>query len=474
MLSPRLTNCPECANIPSLLKKIDCKLAELGNSLYNNVSYMLNQPIPAGDILQLIAYRRILTHKYCNPNYLHEYSVAMIASRVIRITVGCVSRCNTPEPCLEVPCDITIVQNPSTTTTSTLPPPPTTTTTTTSSGTTTTTTTICQDCIAHDVTIGTQVWTGCNASNSTYRDGTIIPEEPITVVWPSLTTGAWCYYNNDPANEAIYGKIYNWYAVAGIYDAASLADPSLRKQFAPTGYHVPSDEEWTTLVDYLGGNVIAGGHLKQPGFCYWHEPNADADDTSAFTGLPAGYREGYDGIFGGLSFQTYFWTDSNAEFGLDAWTYQLRYTDGFAVRNFHSLTNGFSVRLIKDTEPITTTTTTTAAPTTSTTTTCSPIHPYNINLAQNINTSPLTFTESLITACAAVSCLNAGTCSITGITIGWWDTPNPTVGSKLFIQAEGCVESSSGGWFAINIPGTPGSWQVVHVVTGVIVSYPTC
>lgn len=119
MLSPRLTNCPECANIPSLLKKIDCKLAELGNSLYNNVSYMLNQPIPAGDILQLIAYRRILTHKYCNPNYVHEYSVAMIASRVIRITVGCVSRCNEPERCLEDPCEIDIVANPTTTSTTT-------------------------------------------------------------------------------------------------------------------------------------------------------------------------------------------------------------------------------------------------------------------------------------------------------------------------------------------------------------------
>ena len=136
MLSPRLTNCPECANIPSLLKKIDCKLAELGNSLYNNVSYMLNQPIPAGSMLQLIAYRRILTHKYCNPNYLHEYSVAMIASRVIRITVGCVSRCNEPEPCIEVPCDITIVPNPSTTTTSSSS---TSTTTSTSSSTTSTT-----------------------------------------------------------------------------------------------------------------------------------------------------------------------------------------------------------------------------------------------------------------------------------------------------------------------------------------------
>jgi hypothetical protein len=140
MLSPRLTNCPECANIPSLLRKIDCKLAELGNNLYNNISYMLNKPVPASDIIQLIGYRRILMYKLYNPNYAYKYSVQMIASRVIRLTAGCVSRCNTPEPCLEVPCDIEIVPNPTTTTTTTISPTTTTTTTTIPPTTTTTTT----------------------------------------------------------------------------------------------------------------------------------------------------------------------------------------------------------------------------------------------------------------------------------------------------------------------------------------------
>ena len=147
MLSPRLTNCPECANIPSLLKKIDCRLAELGNNLYNNISYMLNKPVPSGDILQLIGYRRILMYKYCNPNYVAKYSVPMIASRVIRLTAGCVSKCNEPERCLEDPCDIKIVPNPTTTSTSTIAPSTTTTsttvvptTTTTSSSSTSTTT----------------------------------------------------------------------------------------------------------------------------------------------------------------------------------------------------------------------------------------------------------------------------------------------------------------------------------------------
>lgn len=119
MLSLRLTNCPECANIPSILRKIDCKLAELGNNLYNNISYMLNKPIPASDILRLIGYKRILTNKYYNPNYLPEYSINSISSKVIRLTNGCVSRCNTPEPCLVEPCNIEVVPNYTTTTTTT-------------------------------------------------------------------------------------------------------------------------------------------------------------------------------------------------------------------------------------------------------------------------------------------------------------------------------------------------------------------
>jgi hypothetical protein len=82
MLSPRLTNCPECASIPSLIAEIDCKLADLASNLYNNVVFMLNQPVPGGTMLDLLNYRRILIYKYCNPNYNAEFTVNMIASRV--------------------------------------------------------------------------------------------------------------------------------------------------------------------------------------------------------------------------------------------------------------------------------------------------------------------------------------------------------------------------------------------------------
>ena len=88
----------------------------------------------------------------------------------------------------------------------------------------------CIDCIQAPVTIDTQVWDRCNLNVETYNDGTtLIPQITDTTEWANATSGAWCYHNNDPANEFAYGKLYNGYAVAGIYDAASLANPALEK-----------------------------------------------------------------------------------------------------------------------------------------------------------------------------------------------------------------------------------------------------
>ena len=100
------------------------------------------------------------------------------------------------------------------------------------------------------LTYGDQVWTVENAEMVTYRDGTPIPEVTDATEWENLTTGAWAYYNNDPTKP----RLYNWYAVMGIHDAASLPDATLRKEFAPEGWHVPSDAEWTTLEEHLIAN----------------------------------------------------------------------------------------------------------------------------------------------------------------------------------------------------------------------------
>jgi uncharacterized protein (TIGR02145 family) len=202
----------------------------------------------------------------------------------------------------------------------------------------------------NSVIIGTQEWTKENLNVSRYTDGTIIPQVTDPIVWSSLSTGAWCYYNNDPANGAIYGKLYNWYAVAGIFNAASLTNPLLRKKLAPIGWHVQSDDEWTTLTTYLGGTLIAGGKMKatgtiQSGTGLWQQPNTDATNESGFAALPGGSRNN-NGTFGGIGFNCILLTsleyDNNS-----ATSCYLRSYNGNADIGIGDKYYGISVRCIK-------------------------------------------------------------------------------------------------------------------------------
>ncbi len=156
------------------------------------------------------------------------------------------------------------------------------------------------------VTIGTQVWTTKNLDVATYSDGTVIPQVTNSQQWTSLTTGAWCYYNNDSATGTTYGKLYNWYAVAGIHDT-DLNTPN--KKLAPTGYHIPSDAEWTTLTTYLEEESVAGGKMKATGTSLWNTPNTGATNSSGFTGLPGGYRY-YNGSFYNIGYFGFWWSSS--------------------------------------------------------------------------------------------------------------------------------------------------------------------
>jgi uncharacterized protein (TIGR02145 family) len=185
-----------------------------------------------------------------------------------------------------------------------------------------------------------------NLNVSKYSDGTPIPQVTDPTQWANLTTGAWCYYNNDPANEAVYGKLYNWYAAAGIYDAASAANPALRKKLAPSGWHVPTDPEWTQLTDCLGGDSVAGGKMKSTGTSLWQSPNTAATNESGFTGLPAGFRYN-NGTFNLIGNYGIWW--SSSEFNITiAWNRNLNYSDGTAFRNFNNKLFGFSVRCLRD------------------------------------------------------------------------------------------------------------------------------
>jgi uncharacterized protein (TIGR02145 family) len=184
------------------------------------------------------------------------------------------------------------------------------------------------------IVIGTQQWMRENLDVVTYRNGEIIPQVTDATAWAGLTTGAWCYYNNDSANGAIYGKLYNWYAVN---DTRGLA---------PKGWHIPTDAEWTILTDKLGGTTVAGGKMKSVGTTRWTPTNTGATNESGFIGLPGGYRFGI-GIFGNIGYGGVWWGSS--ENGTTyAWFRSLNYNDGDAFRSDYDKAGGFLVRCLRD------------------------------------------------------------------------------------------------------------------------------
>jgi uncharacterized protein (TIGR02145 family) len=195
----------------------------------------------------------------------------------------------------------------------------------------------------NSVIIGSQEWQKENLNVSKYTDGTIIPEVTDPTQWASLTTGAWCYYNNDPANGAIYGKLYNWYAVAGIHDN----DPSTpNKILAPQGWHVSSDAEWTTLIAFLGGESVAGGKMKSTGTSLWLSPNTAATNESGFSCLPGGCHNS-GAAFNLIGINGFWWSSSENNTAY-AWLRIVSYGGGIAYRNYNDKKQGYSVRCVRD------------------------------------------------------------------------------------------------------------------------------
>lgn len=113
--------------------------------------------------------------------------------------------------------------------------------------------------------IGEQTWQTKNLDVTTYNDGTEIYQVTNKDEWENVKYGAWCYYKFDSKNAELYGKLYNGYALLGIYDEASLYDPTLRKNIAPDGWRIPSVNDFKTLIEFLGGKSVAGGKLKKTG-----------------------------------------------------------------------------------------------------------------------------------------------------------------------------------------------------------------
>jgi uncharacterized protein (TIGR02145 family) len=171
----------------------------------------------------------------------------------------------------------------------------------------------------------------------TYRNGDVIPQVADQTAWESLTTGAWCHYNNDPANDTIYGKLYNWYAVN---------DP---RGLAPQGWHIPTSAEWQCFSISLGGEFVAGGKMKTTGTSRWKSPNTGATNESRFAGLPGGYRCGKNscGGFGQIGDGGYWW--STSEKGSDYALHRgLISASASLASSYGSKGSGFSVRCLRD------------------------------------------------------------------------------------------------------------------------------
>jgi uncharacterized protein (TIGR02145 family) len=194
------------------------------------------------------------------------------------------------------------------------------------------------------VNIGTQIWSSKNLDVPTYRNGDPIPQVTDPTQWASLTTGAWCWYNNDSATYgSIYGRLYNWYAVN---------DP---RGLAPQGWHVPNEAEWNKLVKYLDAaadticqdcsqSSIAGGAMKST--VGWNSPNTGATNSVGFTGLPGGIR-GIDASFGNIGVLGVWWSKTEAD--STAGFCRLLTNDSSSLFRFIAKkTIGFSLRVVKD------------------------------------------------------------------------------------------------------------------------------
>jgi uncharacterized protein (TIGR02145 family) len=186
------------------------------------------------------------------------------------------------------------------------------------------------------VQIGNQCWTKENLRTSKYADGSVIPNVTSDAAWTGLSSGAWCNYENNAGNDAIYGKLYNWYTVA---------DP---RNVCPTGWHVPTNAEWYVLTDFLGGQFVAGGKMKTTSG--WQAPNTSATNESGFSGLPGGFHY-YDGGFFNVGNYGYWWSSSEALESTTngAWFRYLYYDEsGIGFQSPYDKQSGFSVRCLRD------------------------------------------------------------------------------------------------------------------------------
>ena len=192
--------------------------------------------------------------------------------------------------------------------------------------------------VYHIVTIGTQVWFDENLKTTKYSDGTDIPYVTDAATWDGLSTPAYCWQDNDISNKTTYGALYNWYVV----NTAKLC---------PTGWHVATDDDWTALVNFVGGAAVAGGKLKSTRTApdahpRWDSPNTGAIDEYNFKALPEGGRSSGGEFTTKGKYGT--WWSSNEWTPTGAYLRDMYADRSDVFKGGSNKEHGFSVRCIKD------------------------------------------------------------------------------------------------------------------------------
>ena len=203
------------------------------------------------------------------------------------------------------------------------------------------------------VLIGAQCWTKENLRVTRYNDGTAIQFDATggsggeSTTWQNLTIGAHSILENDNSNLTKYGYLYNGYAAKGIYTTGSNASTNTLN-ICPSGWHVPTDAEWTTLTTELGGEDVAGGKMKSIGMAYWNSPNTGATNESGFSALPGGFRDS-SGTFHFKNSSGFWWSSTEYQYLTDWVWYRIsRYNQVNVMKSANGKTDGFSVRCLRD------------------------------------------------------------------------------------------------------------------------------
>ena len=170
-----------------------------------------------------------------------------------------------------------------------------------------------------------------------------------SITWQYLTIGAHTIYANDstttPSNRTKYGYLYNWYAAKGIYTTGDIQSTDTLN-ICPSGWHVPTNADWTTLTTELGGESVAGGKMKSIGTAYWNSPNTGATNESGFSALPGGVRNSV-GSFLDIRNNAFFWSATELD-NSNAWNRYLNYNGGLVYVNYSNKSFGASVRCLRN------------------------------------------------------------------------------------------------------------------------------